>query len=102
MDPAHRLNLLSEFRFLHAREIGVGLYALALHDSILSDRRQDIVFLVIAFIAPTSRLYSCVVDGVPSPIFLVFMAIEFAGCCSVWFLTRPVRRRSVVPPAASA
>ncbi len=102
MDPAHRFNLLSEFRFLHGREIGIGLYALALHDSILSDRRQNIVFLVIAFIAPIGRLYSCVVDGVSSPLFLVFMAIEFTGCFLVWFLTRHVRRPSGVSPAAHA
>jgi len=94
MDPAHRYTFLSEFRFLHAREIGVGLYALVLHDAVLSDRRHNLVFLVVAFIAPSARLYSCLVDGASNSLWLAFMTFEFAACFTILFLTRAVRRRA--------
>ncbi len=95
MDPLHRATFLSEFRFLHGREVGVGLYALVMHKAILSDRRMNIVFLVVAFIAPLGRAYSCLVDGASNPLWLGFMAFELTACVGLLLLTRHVWRRPV-------
>jgi len=93
-DPAHRATFLSEFRFLHGREVGVGLYALVLHRAILTDRRHNLVFLVVAFIAPLGRAWSCLVDGPSNATWLAFMAFELTACVALVVLTRAARRRA--------
>lgn len=67
---------LFEFRFLHGREIGVGVLAWYFHDEILTSRRHNLAFAAALFAAPLGRIYSCLVDGPPPPLWLGFLAIE--------------------------
>jgi len=90
--PLERGTVVNEFRFLEARELGVGIFALALHREILTSRKHNLTFLAVVFAAPAARLFSCLVDGPPKPLWLAFGASELVMGIALLVLTRSARR----------
>ena len=92
LGEVQRATLGNEFRFLEARELGVGIFAWALHDEILSSRKHNLTFLAVVAAAPVARLIACAADGLPRPLWLAFGASELAMGLALAVLTRSVRR----------
>lgn len=92
-DAATHATLVNEFRFLEARELGVGIFSWVLHDEILTSRKHNLAFLAVVFAAPVARVTSCLVDGAPSRLWWLFMGSEMAMALALVVLTRGARGR---------
>jgi hypothetical protein len=66
LGAARTAAVLSEFRFLQARELGVGLTALVLRKDILRSRRMGVLFAVLVALAPAARVIGFFSDGLPA------------------------------------
>jgi hypothetical protein len=88
LDPVVRATFVSEFRFLEARELGVGLLALAFRERIMSERLANRVFLAAVAAAPVSRAIAWVAEGPPHLVFQVFAATELFMTVAIFWTTR--------------
>ena len=88
LDPTARASLLAEFRFLQARELGVGLLTVALRREIVSNRRINTIFLLVVAASPAARLLSLVIDGAPSWLSRGFLVTEALMALTLWVTTR--------------
>ena len=74
-----RVNLLSQYRFLRALELGYGLFALCFLKEIFSIRKFNLLFLAIMGFGILARIISWFVEGTPSGIFVFFLSYEALG-----------------------
>jgi len=93
-DAVARAILGSEFRFLHARELGVGLLTWACQSEILTSPRLSRAFLVVVWLAPVARLVALTADGRPNLLWNLFAWREVAMAT---VLTAALRRPLAVP-----
>lgn len=78
--PEHsKINLLSQYRFLRALELGFGLFSILFIKEIFREDKFNKLFLGIMGLGVLARLVSWVVDGVPNHLFLFFLAYEAVG-----------------------
>ena len=95
MAPELAVTLRNEFRFLEARELGVGLFVLGLRHELLSSRKHNQIFLMVVFAAPLARLWSCANDGWPSLLWQALMLSEVLMALVLVISTRGLRRSSL-------
>ncbi|MDB4993179.1 MAG: hypothetical protein JWM74_611, partial [Myxococcaceae bacterium] len=88
LDPVVRATFVSEFRFLEARELGVGLLALAFRERIVSERLANHVFLAAVAAAPVSRAIAWLTEGPPHLVFQVFATTEVLMTIVIFWTTR--------------
>lgn len=88
LEDPHRINLLSQYRFLRALELGFGIFALLFKKEIFSSQRFNLLFLTIMASGILARLVSIAVDGVPNYLTLFFMSYELLGWVIIFFYTR--------------
>jgi hypothetical protein len=90
-DLPHRAqaNLVSQYRFLRAIELGFGLFALRYWRQIFSVRSYNRIFLVAMGGGVAARLLSLGADGLPSVWMYAFLAWELAGFVLILLYTRP-------------
>jgi uncharacterized protein DUF4345 len=90
-DLPHRAqaNLLSQYRFLRALELGFGLFALRYRREIFRLRSYNRIFLATMGCGVAARLLSLGADGWPSVWMYAFLAWELAGVVSIFVYTRP-------------
>jgi len=81
-------NLLSQYRFLRAIELGFGLFALMFWRQIYRVATYNRLFLSIMACGVGARLLSLIVDGVPSPWMIVFAGQELVGVVLIFVYTR--------------
>jgi hypothetical protein len=93
-DAPARTALLADLRFLQARELGVGIFTVALRREILSDRRIRRAFLLVVAASPLARLVALAVDGPPPWLSCAFLASEASMAIVLAILTRPTREPS--------
>lgn len=74
-----RINLLSQYRFLRALELGFGLFALIFVKAIFSDFKFNRLFIVIMGLGILARIFSWIFDGTPSYLTMFFMFYEALG-----------------------
>lgn len=74
-----RINLLSQYRFLRALELGFGLFALVFVKEIFSDFKFNRLYLTIMGLGVLARIFSWVFDGAPSYLTMFFMFYEAIG-----------------------
>lgn len=74
-----RINLLSQYRFLRALELGFGIFALVFIKDIFSDFKFNRLFLTIMGLGILARVFSWVFDGTPSYLTMFFMFYEAIG-----------------------
>jgi hypothetical protein len=91
LDATGRATFGCEFRFLEARELGVGLFSLALREEIVSSRKHNLVFLAVVYAAPLARTWSLVASGQPSLVWLMLFASEVFMAVVLTVLTRKAR-----------
>lgn len=93
MEPEAAANVLSQYRFLRAAELGFGLFSWRYRREIFTSRAENRLFLGVMAAGVTARLISVVVDGVPSLPMMAFLAWEGAGVVVIFAATRKVIRR---------
>jgi len=90
-DLPHRAqaNLLSQYRFLRAIELGFGLFALRYWRQIFSLRSYNRFFLAVMGCGVAARLLSLAADGLPSFWLYIFLGYELVGLVVILAYTRP-------------
>jgi hypothetical protein len=90
-DLPHRAqaNLLSQYRFLRAIELGFGLFAVRYWREIFTLRTYNRLFLVTMACGVAARLVSLGADGRPSIWMYAFLGFELVGLASIFVYTRP-------------
>ncbi len=82
------VNMLSQYRFLRAIELGFGLFAILFHDEIFSIRKFNFLFLFIMFSGISARIFSIIFDGIPGSLSFLFMGWEFVGFIFIFIYTQ--------------
>ncbi|WKN29688.1 DUF4345 family protein [Porifericola rhodea] len=83
-----QVNLLSQYRFLRAIELGFGLFALSFVKEIFSQKKFNALFLLIMGAGIVARLASCLYEGWPNIMMLFFMCYELLGLVIIYLYTR--------------
>ena len=81
-------NLLSQYRFLRAIELGFGVFALTSWRRIYSVRSFNRLFLSVMAAGVAARLVSLGLDGTPSWWMFVFLGWELVGVVLIFLATR--------------
>jgi hypothetical protein len=81
-------NLLSQYRFLRAIEIGFGVFALTHWRRIYSIRTYNRLFLSVMATGVAARLLSLGLDGGPSWWMYLFLGWELVGVVLIFLATR--------------
>lgn len=81
-------NLLSQYRFLRAIELGFGVFALTKWRRIYSVRSYNRLFLSAMGAGVAARLLSLALDGAPSWWMNVFLGFELVGIVLIFLATR--------------
>jgi len=81
-------NLLSQYRFLRAIEIGFGVFALTYWRRIYSIRTYNRLFLSVMATGVAARLLSLGLDGGPSWWMYLFLGWELVGVVLIFLATR--------------
>lgn len=82
------INLISQYRFLRALELGYGLFAILFTKEIFTDKKFNMLFLLIMASGVVARLISLVAEGSPSWMFYFFLTYELVGVVLIYFYTR--------------
>jgi Domain of unknown function (DUF4345) len=77
-------NLVSQYRFLRAVELGYGLFAWRYRAEILKPSPYSALFLTTMALGVLARLISLLLDGVPRGLFLFFLIYELVGVAAIW------------------
>ncbi|HEU0317208.1 MAG TPA: DUF4345 family protein [Solirubrobacteraceae bacterium] len=86
--PRTQANVMSQYRFLRAIELGFGLFALIHRDEIHRLRPFNRLFLFTMSAGVGSRLLSLRRDGSPSVAMYVFAGFELVGVPVIFAYTR--------------
>ena len=81
-------NLLSQYRFLRAIELGFGLFALRFWREIYRLRSYNRLFLATMACGVGARVLSLIADGVPSVWMIGFLGWELVGVVLIFLATR--------------
>jgi len=96
--PRAAANLLSQYRFLRAIELGFGLFALLHWREIYRVRHYNRLFLSVMACGIGARLLGLAVDGRPSPSMYAFLGYELVAIVLIFLATR----RAVAEPSLAA
>ncbi len=91
-----RINLLSQYRFLRAIELGFGIFAILFVKNIFSKKEFNRLFIFIMSAGILSRIVSIVMDGNPSRLMLFFLAFELVGVVVIIFYSRKLVIQHVI------
>lgn len=86
-----RINLLSQYRFLRALELGFGLFSILFVSKIFNEKTFNILFLIIMGSGIMARIMSWIVDGTPNTFSQLFMFYELAGWIFIFISTHKTR-----------
>jgi hypothetical protein len=92
--PGTRADVMSQYRFLRAIELGFGLWAFSRRGDSFSEPASNSLFLFTMVAGVTARGIGLIVDGSPSPAMYAFAALELAGAVTVYAYTRRTLRRT--------
>lgn len=83
-------NLLSQYRFLRAIELGFGVFAFTHWRQIYSLRSYNRLFLSVMTAGVAARVLSLAVDGTPSFWMFLFLGWELVGVVLIFLVTRSI------------
>lgn len=86
-----QVNLLSQYRFLRAIELGFGLFAIYFLDEIFGRKKFNRLFLIIMASGILARIASWIFDGTPSGLTLFFLFYEAVGWAIIFIYSRNLR-----------
>jgi hypothetical protein len=81
-------NLLSQYRFLRAIELGFGVFTLMNRHEIFENVRYNALFLSIMAAGVAARLLSLALDGKPSATMLFFLVTKLGGVIVIFSYSR--------------
>ncbi len=87
LPDSQRINMLSQYRFLRALELGFGLFSLVFRRQIFTQSKFNTLFLGIMACGIVARLLSILIDGRPNSMMLFFMIYEFIGILIIYLYT---------------
>ncbi len=91
-----RINMLSQYRFLRAIELGFGIFAILFVKNIFSEKKFNRLFIFIMSAGVLSRIMSIVMDGIPSGMMLFFLGFELVGVVVIYFYSRNLAEQNVI------
>jgi hypothetical protein len=83
-----RINMLSQYRFLRALELGYGLFAILFTKEIFTQKKFNTLFLLIMFSGVLARIVSILAEGSPSLLFYFFLFYETIGVGVMYLYSR--------------
>ncbi|MEA2302520.1 MAG: hypothetical protein QOE44_3055 [Solirubrobacteraceae bacterium] len=86
--PRTEANVMTQYRFLRAIELGFGLFAILYKEPIYQKRAFNRLFLFTMTAGVAGRGLSLRLDGTPSPIMYVFGGWEVLGVGVIYAYTR--------------
>ncbi len=91
-----KVNILSQYRFLRAIELGFGLFSVIFFRQIFYERQFNTLFLTIMSLGVLARVFSIIVDGMPSSLFLFFLIYEMVGVVVIYMYSKTTIHQHVV------
>jgi hypothetical protein len=91
-----RINVLSQYRFLRAIELGFGAFAILFVRNIFSKKKFNRLFIFIMSAGVLSRIVSIVMDGNPNWLMLFFLGFELVGVLVIIFYSRKLVIQNVI------
>lgn len=91
-----RINLLSQYRFLRAIELGFGVFAILFIKTIFTEKKFNRLYLFIMAAGVLSRIMSIVVDGSPSGMMYFFLAFEIVGFAVIFIYSQKLIIQNVI------
>lgn len=88
LDDFVRINILSQYRFLRAIELGFGIFSLVFMKEIFSGRKFNSIFLIIMGLGIAARVASWIVDGNPSLLTKFFLFYEALGWVLIFIYSK--------------
>ncbi len=88
LPPGTAANLLSQYRFLRAIELGFGLFAFVFRDQIYHVQISNRIFLSVMAFGVLARMVAIVLDGSPSLAMYLFAIFEVIGVIIIFVYTR--------------
>lgn len=88
LPPSTAANLLSQYRFLRAIELGFGLFAFVFRDQIYRLQTYNRIFLSVMAFGVLARIVAIVLDGSPSLVMYLFAIFEVIGVIVIFVYTR--------------
>jgi Domain of unknown function (DUF4345) len=88
LPPGAAANLLSQYRFLRAIELGFGLFAFVFRDQIYHVQTYNRIFLSVMAFGVLARMVAIVLDGSPSLLMYLFAIFEVIGVIIIFVYTR--------------
>ncbi|MDZ7690200.1 MAG: DUF4345 family protein [Balneolaceae bacterium] len=85
-----RANVLTQYRFLRAMELGFGLFAIVFRKEIFSIKKFNALYLVIMLGGVLARVVSLIDDGYPHWIFYFFLVYEGIGVLVIYLYSRKI------------
>jgi Domain of unknown function (DUF4345) len=92
LPPHVQANVMGQYRFLRAIELGFGLFAFIYRDPIYRERAFNRLFLFTMSAGLAARVLSLIIDGEPSLIMYLFGAYELVGVMVIYAYTRVTLR----------
>ena len=75
----NRINMINQYRFLRAIELGFGLFSVIFVRDIFSEKKFNRLFLFIMGSGILARIASIIFDGSPSGLMYFFLIFEVTG-----------------------
>jgi hypothetical protein len=91
-----RINMISQYRFLRAIELGFGIFSILFVKNIFSEKRFNWLFICIMSAGVLSRIISVIVDGSPSGLMYFFLGFEIVGLTVIYFYSRKLASQHVI------
>src|SRR5690606_21005467 len=85
-----QVNLLSQYRFLRALELGFGIFSILFLKEIFSIKKFNSLFLAVMGFGVLARVISWTMDGTPSGLFIFFLAYEAVGWSLIYIYSRKI------------
>ena len=82
------VNLLSQYRFLRAIELGFGVFSIIFVKEIFGEKKFNKLFLFIMASGVLARIVSIFAEGLPSYLMLFFLIYELLGVTIIFLYTR--------------
>ena len=80
-----RINMISQYRFLRAIELGFGIFSILFVKNIFSEKKFNTFFIFTMSAGVLARITSIVMDGSPSLLMYFFLGFELIGVLVIYF-----------------
>ena len=91
-----RINMISQYRFLRALELGFGIFSILFVKNIFTEKKFNTLFIFIMCSGVLARISSILIDGIPSGMMFFFLGFELVGVLVIYFYSRQLVMQNVI------